>query len=152
MACCSDDESFFPGFTRCSRSTSSVNRLNSACPCGVSVANFAAFAVRSKTCVVVKTLLPELACDPDFIDMLAHEARICAKLSHPNLIEVFDFIEHGGIYLLAMEHVVGQPLNHVLRAARGRGIEIPAWFSLRVAWELSSDLSCGLSWGRSANI
>lgn len=92
--------------------------------------------------VVVKTLLPELACDPVFIDMLAHEARICAKLSHPNLIEVFDFIEHGGIYLLAMEHVVGRPLNHILRAAHQRDIEIPAWFSLRVAWDCCRGLEC----------
>lgn len=92
--------------------------------------------------VVVKTLLPELASDPVFIDMLAHEARICAKLSHPNLIEVFDFIEHGGIYLLAMEHVVGHPLNHILRAAHQRGVALPAWFSLRVAWDCCRGLEC----------
>ena len=50
--------------------------------------------------VVLKTLLPEHARDPLFIEMLAHEARICAKLSHPNLIEVFDFLAAGG-YLQA---------------------------------------------------
>src|SRR5690349_13428209 len=61
--------------------------------------------------VVIKTLLSEYASDPLFIDMLANEARICAKLSHPNLIEVFDFAEHDGVYLLAMEHVVGRPLH-----------------------------------------
>ena len=92
--------------------------------------------------VVVKTLLPELACEPLFIDMLAHEARICAKLSHPNLIEVFDFVEHGGIYLLAMEHVDGQPLNNIMRAARQRDLEIPAWFALRVAWDCCRGLEC----------
>ncbi len=85
--------------------------------------------------VVLKTLLPEYSHDPLFIEMLAHEARICAKLSHPNLIEVFDFTEHRGIYLLAMEHVVGRPLHHVVRAAKARSWEVPAWFSLRVAWE-----------------
>lgn len=85
--------------------------------------------------VVLKTLLPEIATDPMFIEMLAHEARICAKLSHPNLIEVFDFTEHGGIYLLAMEHVIGRPLHHIMRAARARNWEIPAWFALRIAWE-----------------
>ena len=53
--------------------------------------------------VVIKTLLPEYACDPLFIDMLSNEARICAKLSHPNLIEVFDFTEHGGIAALDVE-------------------------------------------------
>ena len=85
--------------------------------------------------VVVKTLLPQYACDPMFIEMLAHEARICAQLSHPNLIEVFDFTEHGGIYLLAMEHVMGRPLHHIMRAARARNWPVPTWFALRVAWE-----------------
>lgn len=92
--------------------------------------------------VVLKTLLPELACDPMFIEMLAHEARICAKLSHPNLIEVFDFTEHGGIYLLAMEHVIGRPLHHIMRAAKTRNWEIPAWFALRIAWECCRGLEC----------
>lgn len=85
--------------------------------------------------VVIKTLLSEYASDPLFIEMLANEARICAKLSHPNLIEVFDFAEHGGIYLLAMEHVVGRPLHHILRAAKAANIPIPTWFALRVASE-----------------
>lgn len=85
--------------------------------------------------VVLKTLLPEVARDPLFIDMLANEARICAKLSHPNLIEVFDFSEHGGVYLLAMEHVSGHPLHHIMRAARGRNWTLPSWFTMRIAWE-----------------
>lgn len=92
--------------------------------------------------VVIKTLLPEHACDPLFIEMLAQEARICAKLSHPNLIEVFDFTEHGGIYLLAMEYVMGRPLNHIMRAARARNWPVPAWFALRIAWECCRGLEC----------
>jgi serine/threonine-protein kinase len=92
--------------------------------------------------VVVKTLLPELASDPLFVEMLAHEARICARLSHPNLIEVFDFSFHDGIYLLAMEHVVGRPLSHVIKVAQQRGIEIPVWFALRLAWEACRGLEC----------
>lgn len=85
--------------------------------------------------VVLKTLRPEVARDPLFIEMLAHEARICGQLSHPNLIEVFDFTEHDGLYLLAMEHVVGETLHHVLRVARGQRRDVPAWFALRVFWD-----------------
>ena len=92
--------------------------------------------------VVVKTLLPEFASNPLFVEMLAHEARICATLSHPNLIEVFDFIKHGDIYLLAMEHVVGRPLHDIMRAARKRTQGLPAWFALRVAWECCRGLEC----------
>jgi hypothetical protein len=92
--------------------------------------------------VVLKTLLPELGSDPLFVEMLTNEARICARLSHPNLIEVFDFTEHDGIYLLAMEHVTGRPLSHIMKAAHRRNWEIPAWFALRVVWESCRGLEC----------
>ena len=74
--------------------------------------------------------------------MLAHEARICAKLSHPNLIEVFDFTVDDGVYLLAMEHVVGRPLSHIIKVAQARGIKIPVWFALRIAWECCRGVEC----------
>lgn len=98
------------------------------------VAKAAGYAGFTKT-VVLKTLLPELASDPLFIELLAGEAKTCSKLSHPNLIEVFDFTCQDGIYLLAMEHVLGQPLNAVMRAATARNVRLPAWLTLRVAWE-----------------
>jgi serine/threonine-protein kinase len=91
--------------------------------------------------VVLKTILPELANDQLFVDMLAHEARVCAKLSHPNLVEVFDFSVVDGVHLLAMEHVVGRPITHILTRAQERGWPIPAWFALRVAWECCRGLS-----------
>lgn len=83
--------------------------------------------------VVLKTLLPEYARDPMFIDMLANEARIGAKLSHPNLIEVFDFVAHDGTYLLAMEHVVGRPVHHIIQTAKQRRQQLPVELTLRVA-------------------
>src|SRR5262249_17515912 len=97
--------------------------------------------------VVVKTLLPELASDRMFVDMLAQEAQICAKLSHPNLNEVFDFTEHDGVYLLAMEHLLGKPLHHIMRAAREHECEVPAWFALRIAWECCRGLECAHAQG-----
>ena len=92
--------------------------------------------------VVLKTLLPELARDRLFIEMLSSEARICAKLSHPNLIEVFDFTEQDGVYLLAMEYVAGHPLHHIMKMAQVRKWHVPPWFALRVAWECCHGLQC----------
>ncbi|MBX7084747.1 MAG: serine/threonine protein kinase [Nannocystaceae bacterium] len=66
---------------------------------------------------------------------LAHEARALAKLSHPNVVTVFDVGEHEGRRFIAMEYVVGQdlrrwldaprPLREVLRmfVAAGRGLQ-----------------------------
>lgn len=85
--------------------------------------------------VVIKTILPERADDPSFVEMLTREARMCAELSHPNLIEVFDFSEHDGVYLLAMEYVIGRSLSQIVRAAKAAGQIIPPWFALRIIWE-----------------
>jgi eukaryotic-like serine/threonine-protein kinase len=83
--------------------------------------------------VVLKTLLPELQADPLFVDMLANEARIGAKLSHPNLIEVLDFLEQDGVYVLAMEYVVGRGLHQVLGTLKQRRQLPPLGFALRIA-------------------
>ncbi len=91
--------------------------------------------------VVLKTLRPELAKDPLFVDMLSHEARICARLSHPNLVEVFDFELHEGTYLLAMEHVTGHSLTEIMQLAQQREWPIPPWFAARVVWECCRGLA-----------
>jgi hypothetical protein len=111
-----------------------VSRLGRGGMGEVWLANAAGYAGFTKT-VVLKTLLPELASDPLFVELLAREAKTCSKLSHPNLIEVFDFTKQDDVYLLAMEHVLGQPLNSIMRAAHARGETLPPWFVLRVAWE-----------------
>jgi eukaryotic-like serine/threonine-protein kinase len=91
--------------------------------------------------VVLKTLRPELANDPMFVDMLAHEARICARLSHPNLVEVFDFERHGGTYLLAMEHVTGHTVTEIMQQAQQREWPLPTWFAVRVVYECCRGLA-----------
>ncbi|HRC57608.1 MAG TPA: protein kinase [Kofleriaceae bacterium] len=95
--------------------------------------------------VVVKTVLPERADDPSFVEMLTREARMCAELSHPNLIEVFDFSEHDGVYMIAMEYVVGRSLSQIVRAAKVANSPIPPWFALRMIWECCRGLECAHS-------
>jgi serine/threonine protein kinase len=98
--------------------------------------------------VVVKTILPERAADPSFIDLLTREARVCGELNHPNLIEVFDFSEHAGVYALAMEYIAGRSLSQMIRAARAHGRRIMPWCALRVIWE-----SCrGIEYAHEHNI
>ena len=67
--------------------------------------------------LAVKTILPQLASDPDFAAMFADEARIAARLEHPSIAQVFDFGEHEGTLYLAMELVDGASVNRLLRAA-----------------------------------
>jgi hypothetical protein len=69
--------------------------------------------------VVIKTVLPGLCEDPRFVGMFLEEARLAARLSSPNLVQVFDAGHEDGTYFLVMEHVDGLDLATLL-ARQGR--------------------------------
>ncbi len=66
--------------------------------------------------LVLKRMLPHLSDDPSFVKMFIAEARLSAKLSHANIVQVFDFGEVDGAYFIAMEYVPGCDLHAILRA------------------------------------
>src|SRR5262245_22747908 len=63
--------------------------------------------------VALKTILPELAA-PDLDGMFLDEARVTARIHHPNVCEVFELIEYGGVLALSMEWVDGETLNNII--------------------------------------
>ncbi len=84
--------------------------------------------------VAVKRILPQLARDPDFTAMFVDEARVCAHLGHPNIVQVFDFGEHDGELYMAMEFVDGTTGARVSSAPpRPQDEEIPLDVSLHIA-------------------
>ncbi|MGC4121329.1 MAG: protein kinase [Myxococcales bacterium] len=58
----------------------------------------------------IKRLLPEVARDPQLVEMFFQEARLSASLSAPGLVQVFDFGEAGSLPYLVMELVEGSDL------------------------------------------
>ncbi|MCS6797548.1 MAG: serine/threonine protein kinase [Myxococcota bacterium] len=82
--------------------------------------------------VALKRILPQYARDPDFVAMFVDEARICAQLDHPNLVQVFDFGEADGELYIAMEYVDGSSVNRLLRAVAARGEAVPEEVVLHV--------------------
>ncbi|MEA2751352.1 MAG: eukaryotic-like serine/threonine-protein kinase [Myxococcales bacterium] len=83
--------------------------------------------------VAVKRILPQLAQDADFVAMFVDEARVCARLAHPNIVQVFDFGEHDGELYMAMEYVDGTTAARLVRAAASRGEEVPLDAALYIA-------------------
>ena len=65
--------------------------------------------------IVVKRVLPDLARDKAFVQMLLQEARIAATLNHPNIAQVYDVGMFDGDYFIAMEHVHGEDLRSIVR-------------------------------------
>lgn len=68
--------------------------------------------------LVVKRILPHLSEDPDLMAMFREEARIVARLGHPNVVHVYDFGEVGGTAYLVMELVRGVDLRALTVRAR----------------------------------
>jgi serine/threonine protein kinase len=64
--------------------------------------------------VAIKVIHPHLANDQTFREKFVREAKIAAKLSHPNLVNVFDQAEDGDVVFLAMEYVSGITLRDAL--------------------------------------
>ena len=65
--------------------------------------------------VVIKKLKDYLAHDREFMTMLVDEARIAARLNHPNVIQTLDVGETDGQPFLTMEYLDGQPLHRFRR-------------------------------------
>jgi serine/threonine-protein kinase len=73
---------------------------------------------------VIKQILPSLASEPDFIAMFLDEARLAARLHHPNIVQTFDVSEQDGSYVLAMEYLEGQTLTGIYRRVHPKTIPL----------------------------
>ncbi len=63
--------------------------------------------------LVVKEIKPEMASDPAFVEMFLDEARLAARVNHPNVVQTLEVGEEGGRYFLSMEFLDGQPLSRI---------------------------------------
>ena len=63
----------------------------------------------------IKELYPNLINDPAFVNRFKQEARIAAKLDHPNLVPVHDFGQIDGKYYLSMGYMPGGSLKDLLK-------------------------------------
>lgn len=86
--------------------------------------------------VALKTVLPELA-TPELEAMFLEEARLAARVHHPNVCEIFELVEDAGVLALAMEWMDGDTLNAVLEAS-------PACLESRVAAQIVAHMASGL--------
>ena len=100
--------------------------------------------------VVIKRILPELAESDLFVEMFIHEAKLAVRLSHANVVQVFDLGLAPGTptsgkpsadaYYMAMEYVSGLDLATVLARCRRQSVQIPVEMAVYVAAEVAKGL------------
>jgi serine/threonine protein kinase len=81
---------------------------------------------------VVKRILPRLVDAPEFVGMFVDEAKISARLLHPNIVQVFEFAYQDGGYYIVMEPVDGVDMGFLLRKLERREAVAPAAFVAEV--------------------
>ena len=70
----------------------------------------------SSASFVVKRILPHLSDDATFIKMFVEEAKLSARLNHPNIVHIFELGAVEGEYFISMEYIRGHDLSETMRA------------------------------------
>ncbi|MFP2912890.1 serine/threonine-protein kinase, partial [Pyxidicoccus sp. 3LFB2] len=90
--------------------------------------------------VVIKRMLPHLSNIPDFVEMFRDEARLAAKLSHPNIVQIQELGFTEGCYYICMEYLAGEDFSTTLRLAGRRRQYLPFPVVLRVLIDAAQGL------------
>ncbi|MFT3775735.1 MAG: serine/threonine-protein kinase [Minicystis sp.] len=92
--------------------------------------------------IVIKRILPSMNQNKAFIEMLLHEARIAATLSHPNIVQIFDVGQVDGTYFIAMEHIHGEDIQAIVRAMKKKDLtEFPLEHTLSIVLGMCAGLA-----------
>jgi eukaryotic-like serine/threonine-protein kinase len=79
--------------------------------------------------VAIKRLHAQFARDPDFVKMFLDEARLAARIAHPNVVATLDVVAPDDEVFLVMEYVRGVALVQLIRSLKHRGERIPPHIS-----------------------
>jgi eukaryotic-like serine/threonine-protein kinase len=91
----------------------------------------------------VKVLKPELVNDQKFMATFLREAEITASLNHPNIVQVYAFGQHEGVYYMVVEYISGGSLDDKI-AERGQITELEG---IEIGIAVARGLECALNRG-----
>jgi len=101
--------------------------------------------------VAVKLLKPHLASDEDAAERFRREAKALALLNHPNIVPVYDIVEHESRLYVVMRYVRGKSLRQVLDEQRRRlgGV---GTISVQMTVHIGRSIALALKHAHDANI
>ncbi|HEX4474021.1 MAG TPA: protein kinase [Polyangiaceae bacterium] len=75
--------------------------------------------------VAIKRLHPQFAKDPEFVAMFLDEARLAARIQHPNVVATVDVVAREEELFLVMDYIRGESFSRLLKASRRLHIDVP---------------------------
>ncbi|KFE69356.1 hypothetical protein DB31_6331 [Hyalangium minutum] len=82
--------------------------------------------------VVIKCMLDHFTQSRDFVSMFLDEARLAARLHHPNIVQISDLGVADNRYYICMEYLAGEDLDAVITASHARGEGVPIAIAARI--------------------
>jgi eukaryotic-like serine/threonine-protein kinase len=83
--------------------------------------------------LVLKFLNPGVAADEEMMKRFVHELRYSRKITHPNVIRIYDFIALGGLYAISMEYFASHPLSDELKDEKPLPLKRSIQYSMDIA-------------------
>jgi serine/threonine protein kinase len=90
--------------------------------------------------VAIKRLHPHLAREPEFIEMFLDEARLAARIHHPNVVSILEIGASEQGYYIVMEYIEGDTLGRLLSRAAQTGQRLPIEVGLRIVVDMLAGL------------
>jgi eukaryotic-like serine/threonine-protein kinase len=94
--------------------------------------------------LVLKFLNPGVSSDEEMMKRFIHELRYSRKITHKNIIRIYDFIALGGLYAISMEYFASHPLSDELKDEKPLPME--------VALQYGTDIATGMQVAHQAGI
>jgi len=94
--------------------------------------------------VAIKMLRPEFVSDEDFINKFRHEAKAVARITHPNVVSIYDIVESENSLYLVMEYIEGKDLKSLIQK-RGK-------LSVVEALDIANQVTAGVEVAHENNI
>jgi eukaryotic-like serine/threonine-protein kinase len=90
--------------------------------------------------VAIKRLHPHLAREEEFVQMFLDEARLAARIHHPNVVSILEIGASEQAHYIVMEYVEGSTIAHMLATASKRGQRLPIQVGIRVVIDVLTGL------------
>ena len=91
--------------------------------------------------ICIKRIRPHLSNQPNFVTMFLNEAKLAARLNHPNIAQIYDLGRINDSYFIAMEHISGRDMSRIVPKAQTQGIGFPMVYALKVASNVCDGLN-----------
>ena len=91
--------------------------------------------------ICIKRIRPHLSSQPNFVNMFLNEAKLAARLNHPNIAQIYDLGRINDSYFIAMEYISGRDMSRIVPKAQANGIPFPMVYALKVAANVCDGLN-----------